>query len=115
MIVKVTVGALVENYYMVETPTRYKPVLKAFKLVATALLWVPAQAKVLVSQYRQNVKPGEAVNMAANYVADGGEGAKSEEGLGMFGDDTDGLFLSQVGYGKPQVVRLWLVCIQARK
>ena len=29
---KVTVGALVENYYMVETPTRYKPILKAFKL-----------------------------------------------------------------------------------
>ena len=29
---KVTVGALIENYYMVETPTRYKPILKAFKL-----------------------------------------------------------------------------------
>ena len=57
-------------------------------------------------QWRQNVDPGEAAfNVAASYVADGGEGAKSDQGLGMFGDDTDGLFLSQLGYGN----RKWYI------
>ena len=45
---KVTVGALIENYYMVETPTRYKPILKAFKLGGYGAPWVQAPAKVLV-------------------------------------------------------------------
>ena len=97
---KVTVGALVENYYMVETPTRYKPVLKAFKLGGYGAVMGASTGQGFGVQYRQNVKPGEAaLNVAANYVADGSEGAQSSQGLGMFGDDTDGLFLSQVGYG----------------
>ena len=45
---KFTVGALVENYYMVETPTRYKPILKAFKLGGYGAAWVQALAKVSV-------------------------------------------------------------------
>ena len=103
---KVTVGALVENYYMVETPTRYKPILKAFKLGGYGAVMGASTGQGVGVQWRQNVKPGEAAfNIAANYVADGGEGAKSESGLGMFGDDTDGLFLSQVGYGN----RKWYV------
>jgi hypothetical protein len=97
---KFTVGALVENYYMVETPTRYKPILKAFKLGGYGAVMGASTGQGFGVQWRQNVAPGEAAfNIAANYVADGGEGAKSDEGLGMFGDDTDGLFLSQVGYG----------------
>ena len=97
---KFTVGALVENYYMVETPTRYKPILKAFKLGGYGSVMGASTGQGFGVQWRQNVAPGEAAwNVAANYVADGGEGAKSDEGLGMFGDDTDGLFLSQVGYG----------------
>ena len=52
-------------------------------------------------------------NVAANYVADGGEGAQSSQGLGMFGDDTDGLFLSQVGYGNRKWYFAGLVCLQA--
>merc|ERR1711871_390619 len=98
--VKVTVGALVENYYMVETPTRYKPMLKAFKLGGYGAVMGASTGQGFGVQWRQDVDPGEAAfNIAANYVADGGEGAKTENGLGMFGDDTDGLFLSQVGYG----------------
>ena len=98
--VKVTVGAVVENYYMVETPTRYKPILKAFKLGGYGAVMGASSGQGFGVQYRQNVEPGEAAfNIAANYVADGNEGSKTENGLGMFGDDTDGLFLSQVGYG----------------
>ena len=97
---KFTVGALVENYYMVETPTRYKPILKAFKLGGYGAVMGASTGQGFGVQWRQNVKPGEAaLNVAANYVADGSEGAQSSQGLGMFGDDTDGLFLSQVGYG----------------
>jgi len=103
---KVTVGALVENYYMVETPTRYKPILKAFKLGGYGAVMGASTGQGFGVQYRQDVDPGEAAfNLAANYVADGGEGAKSSNGLGMFGDDTDGLFLSQAGYGN----RKWYV------
>jgi len=100
---KVTVGALVENYYMVETPTRYKPILKALKLGGYGAVMGASTGQGFGVQWRQDVDPGEAAfNIAANYVADGGEGAKSSDGLGMFGDDTDGLFLSQVGYGNRQ-------------
>ena len=103
---KVTVGALVENYYMVETPTRYKPILKAFKLGGYGAVMGASTGQGLGVQWRQNVDPGEAAfNVAASYVADGGEGAKSDQGLGMFGDDTDGLFLSQLGYGN----RKWYI------
>ena len=100
---KVTVGALVENYYMVETPTRYKPILKALKLGGYGAVMGASTGQGFGVQWRQNVEPGEAAfNIAANYVADGGEGADAKDGLGMFGDDTDGLFLSQVGYGNRQ-------------
>ena len=100
---KVTVGALVENYYMVETPTRYKPILKALKLGGYGAVMGASTGQGFGVQWRQNVEPGEAAfNIAANYVADGGEGADAVDGLGMFGDDTDGLFLSQVGYGNRQ-------------
>ena len=97
---KFTVGALVENYYMVETPTRYKPILKAFKLGGYGAVMGASTGQGFGVQWRQNVAPGEAAfNIAANYVADGGEGASSDSELGMFGEATDGYFLSQVGYG----------------
>ncbi|MDC3048443.1 iron uptake porin [Synechococcus sp. AH-736-A19] len=97
---KFTVGALVENYYMVETPTRYKPILKAFKLGGYGAVMGASTGQGFGVQWRQNVAPGEAaLNIAANYVADGGEGASSDSELGMFGSATDGYFLSQVGYG----------------
>ena len=73
---KFTVGALVENYYMVETPTRYKPILKAFKLGGYGAVMGASTGQGAGVQWRQNVRPGEAAfNLAANYVADGGEGA----------------------------------------
>ena len=103
---KFTVGALIENYYMVETPTRYKPILKAFKLGGYGAVMGASTGQGAGVQWRQNVRPGEAAfNIAANYVADGGEGAKSDSELGMFGSATDGYFLSQVGYGN----RKWYI------
>ncbi|MDC3056681.1 iron uptake porin, partial [bacterium] len=103
---KFTVGALVENYYMVETPTRYKPILKAFKLGGYGAVMGASTGQGFGVQWRQNVAPGEAaLNIAANYVADGGEGASSDSELGMFGRATDGYFLSQVGYGD----RTWYI------
>ena len=100
---KVTVGALIENYYMVETPTRYKPVLKAFKLGGYGIVMGASTGQGAGIQWRQNVAPGEAAwNAAASYVADGSEGAESNSHQGMFGEDTDGLFLSQIGYGNRQ-------------
>ncbi len=100
---KVTVGALIENYYMVETPTRYKPILKAFKLGGYGALMGASTGQGAGIQWRQNVAPGEAAfNVAANYVADGGEGASSDSTKGMFGSATDGYFLSQIGYGNRQ-------------
>ena len=103
---KFTVGALVENYYMVETPTRYKPILKSFKLGGYGAVMGASTGQGAGVQWRQNVKPGKAAfNVAANYVADGGEGASSDSELGMFGDATDGYFLSQVGYGN----RKWYI------
>jgi hypothetical protein len=100
---KVTVGAAIENYYMVETPTRYKPVLKAFKLGGYGALMGASTGQGAGIQWRQDVAPGDAAfNIAANYVADGNEGASSLSEKGMFGDDTDGLFLSQIGYGNRQ-------------
>jgi hypothetical protein len=103
---KVTVGALIENYYMVETPTRYKPILKAFKLGGYGALMGASSGPGAGIQWRQDVAPGTAAfNVAANYVADGGEGAQSDSTKGMFGSATDGYFLSQVGYGN----RKWYV------
>ena len=102
----VTVGAAIENYYMVETPTRYKPILKAFKLGGYGALMGASTGQGAGIQWRQDVAPGEAAfNVAANYVADGGDGAKSVSEEGLFGSATDGYFLSQVGYGN----RKWYV------
>jgi hypothetical protein len=103
---QVTLGALIENYYMVETPTRYKPVLKAFKLGGYGALMGASSGQGAGIQWRQDVAPGEAAfNVAANYVADGSEGADSGSTKGLFGSASDGYFLSQVGYGN----RKWYV------
>jgi hypothetical protein len=99
---KVTVGALIENYYMVETPTRYKPVLKAFKLGGYGALMGASSGAGAGVQWRQDVAPGEAAfNAAANYVAAKG-GADSDSKEGLFGADANGYFLSQIGYGNRQ-------------
>ena len=101
--IQITVGSLIENYYMVETPTRYKPILKAFKLGGYGALMGASTGQGAGIQWRQDVAPGEAAfNVAANYVADGGEGANSDSTKGMFGSATDGYFLSQIGYGNRQ-------------
>jgi hypothetical protein len=101
--IQVTVGALIENYYMIETPTRYKPILKAFKLGGYGALLGASSGQGAGIQWRQDVAPGEAAfNVAANYVADGSEGADSNSKKGMFGEATDGYFLSQIGYGNRQ-------------
>ena len=103
---KFTVGALIENYYMVETPTKYKPVLKALKLGGYGAVMGASTGQGAGVQWRQSVPRGEAAwNVAANYVADGGEGADSDSTKGLFGSATDGYFLSQVGYGN----RKWYV------
>ncbi|AII49148.1 porin [Synechococcus sp. KORDI-52] len=97
---KVTVGALIENYYMVETPTRYKPILKAFKLGGYGAVLGASTGQGFGVQWRQDVDPGDpAFNIALNYVADGGDGAKSTNKKGLFGKKTDGYVLSQIGYG----------------
>ena len=103
---QVTVGALIENYYMVETPTRYKPILKAFKLGGYGVLMGASTGQGAGIKWRQNVAPGEAAwNAAVSYVADGNEGASSSSKKGLFGEDSDGLFLSQIGYGN----RKWYI------
>ena len=103
---KVTVGALIENYYMIETPTRYKPILKAFKLGGYGAVLGASTGQGFGVQWRQDVDPGDAAfNVAVNYVADGGDGAKSGSKKQMFGEDTDAYLLSQIGYGN----RKWYV------
>merc|ERR1712078_354021 len=70
---KATVGALIENYYMIETPTRYKPMLKSLKLGGYGALLGASTGQGFGLQWRQQVEPGEAAfNVASNYVADGG-------------------------------------------
>ena len=97
---KFTVGPLIENYYMVKTPTRYKSILKAFKLGGYGAVMGASTGQGAGISWDQKVGRGEpGFNVAASYVADGGEGAKSESKYGLFGRDTDGLFLSQVGFG----------------
>ncbi|MGB0276795.1 MAG: iron uptake porin, partial [Synechococcus sp.] len=103
---KVTVGALIENYYMIETPTRYKPILKAFKLGGYGAVLGASTGQGFGVQWRQDVDPGDAAfNIAVNYVADGGDGALSNSEKGMFGENTDAYLLSQVGYGN----RKWFI------
>jgi hypothetical protein len=98
-----TAGALIENYYMVETPSRYKPILKAFKLGGYGALMGASTGAGAGVQWRQDVAPGEAAfNVAANYVSDGKESAYSTSTEGLFGEAADGYFLSQIGYGNRQ-------------
>ena len=97
---KATVGALIENYYMIETPTRYKPILKALKLGGYGALLGASTGQGFGLQWRQQVDPGEAAfNVASNYVADGGDGADGFSREGMFGENTDAYWLNQIGYG----------------
>ena len=106
---KVTVGPRIENYYMIETPTRYKPVLKAFKLGGYGSLMGASTGTGAGIQWRQNVGRGEpAFNFAANYTSSGGD--DSTEGL--FGDDVQTSFLTQLGYGTRKA---WVGAHYARK
>jgi hypothetical protein len=104
-----TVGPAVENYYMVETPTRYKPILKAFKLGGYGSLMGASTGTGAGVQWRQNVERGEAaVNFAANYTNN--DGADSDRGI--FGDNTGSSFLTQLGYGTR---KWWVGAHYARK
>jgi hypothetical protein len=88
---------------MVETPSRYKPILKAFKLGGYGALMGASTGAGAGVQWRQDVAPGEAAfNVAANYVSDGKESAYSTSTEGLFGEAADGYFLSQIGYGNRQ-------------
>ena len=106
---KVTVGPRIENYYMVETPTRYKPVLKAFKLGGYGSLMGASTGTGAGIQWRQKVRRGEpAFNFAANYTSSGGD----DSSKGVFGDDTQTSFLTQLGYGTRKA---WIGAHYARK
>ena len=106
---KFTVGPRIENYYMVETPTRYKPVLKAFKLGGYGSLMGASTGTGAGIQWRQNVGRGEpAFNFAANYTPSGGKDSTK----GVFGDDTQTSFLTQLGYGTRKA---WIGASYARK
>ncbi|GCE65148.1 porin [cyanobiont of Ornithocercus magnificus] len=96
---KFTVGGLVENYYMLETPTRYKPILKAFKLGGYGTVMGASTGQGIGLQWRQNSSRGKSgFNAATTYVADGGDGAKSAFKEGMLGENTDMIWLNQAGY-----------------
>merc|ERR1739848_208563 len=85
---KATVGALIENYYMIETPTRYKPILKALKLGGYGSVLGASTGQGFGIQWRQQVDPGEAAfNVATNYVADGNDGMKGDPHKGLFGEN----------------------------
>ena len=106
---KVTVGPRIENYYMIETPTRYKPVLKAFKLGGYGSLMGASTGTGAGIQWRQNVGRGEpAFNFAANYTSSGGDDSSE----GVFGDDVQTSFLTQLGYGTRKA---WVGAHYARK
>ena len=62
---KFTVGALIENYYMVETPTKYKPVLKALKLGGYGAVMGASTGQGFGVQWRQSVPRGQAAWNAA--------------------------------------------------
>jgi hypothetical protein len=104
-----TVGPRIENYYMIETPTRYQPILKAFKLGGYGSVLGASSGVGAGVQWRQNVGRGEpAFNFAANYTNNDGEvGTK-----GIFGDNTGSSFLTQLGYGTRQ---WWVGAHYARK
>ena len=99
---------LIENYYMVETPTRYKPILKAFKLGGYGSFMGASTGQGAGMQWRQNVDlvKQHSTSQPTTWLMV----VKVQKLLkkGMFGEDTDGLFLSQVGYGNTQVVWICL-------
>jgi hypothetical protein len=104
-----TVGPRIENYYMVETPTRYKPILKAFKLGGYGSVMGASTGTGAGVQWRQNVERGEAAfNFAANYTNNDGQ----DSSKGIFGDNTGSSFLTQLGYGTRQ---WWIGAHYARK
>ena len=106
-----TVGPRIENYYMVETPTRYNAVLKALKLGGYGAVMGASTGAGAGVQWRQNVRPGEAAfNAAANYTSNTGK--TSEAGKGIAGDNAGGSLLTQVGYGTR---KWWLGASYARK
>ena len=106
---RLTVGPRIENYYMIETPTRYKPVLKAFKLGGYGSVLGASTGTGAGIQWRQNVERGEpAFNFAANFTNNDGH----DSSRGIFGDNTGSSFLTQLGYGTR---KWWLGAHYARK
>jgi hypothetical protein len=94
---------------MVETPTRYKPILKAFKLGGYGSVMGASTGTGAGVQWRQNVERGEAAfNFAANYTNNDGH----DSSKGIFGDNTGSSFLTQLGYGTRQ---WWVGAHYARK
>jgi hypothetical protein len=94
---------------MVETPTRYKPILKAFKLGGYGSVMGASTGTGAGVQWRQNVERGEAaINFAANYTNNDGQSSSK----GIFGDNTGSSFLTQLGYGTRQ---WWVGAHYARK
>ena len=108
---KFTVGPKIENYYMVETPTRYNAVLKALKLGGYGAVMGASTGAGAGIQWRQDVDPGEAAfNAAVNYTSNTGD--HSDAGQGIAGDNAGGSLLTQVGYGTR---KWWLGASYARK
>jgi hypothetical protein len=108
---KFTVGPKVENYYMVETPTRYNAVLKALKLGGYGAVMGASTGAGAGVQWRQDVDPGEpAFNAAANYTSATGD--HSAAGSGIVGNNSKGSLLTQVGYGTR---KWWVGASYARK
>ncbi|WP_114987770.1 iron uptake porin [Synechococcus sp. N19] len=95
---KFTIGPKIENYYMVETPTRYNAVLKALKLGGYGAVMGASTGAGAGIQWRQDVNPGEpAFNFAINYTSNTGD--HSAEDKGIFGENAGSSMLTQVGYG----------------
>jgi hypothetical protein len=108
---KFTVGPKIENYYMVETPTRYNAVLKALKLGGYGAVMGASTGAGAGIQWRQNVEPGEpAFNAAVNYTSNTGDHSDASQGIS--GAEAGGSLLTQVGYGTR---KWWLGASYARK
>ena len=91
-----TVGPAVENYYMIETPTRYKPILKAFKLGGYGAVLGASTGAGAGIQWRQDVERGEAaLNFAVNYT----NNDAADSARGLLGDGTGSSLVAQLGYG----------------
>ena len=92
---------------MIETPTRYKPVLKAFKLGGYGSVMGASTGTGAGVQWRQNVGRGEpAINFAANYTSNDGHTR------GILGNNIGSSFLTQLGYGTR---KWWFGAHYARK